>query len=471
MAGTTATPETPVSPQVIRQALEYLTEKYGAANTRIAMLVLASIFLDGWDLYAISFILPLISAEFHPSAALLGLLAAVSQGGAVIGAWLGGYFTDRYGRRSVFMVTMAIFFVLGLAQAFVTNMTQLMIIRFFLGFPLGADVANGFAYVLEYLPRGRRDQWANRWALAFAIGEFVTVGVTVVFLAAGLPHPLIWRLMLGLGAVPPIIIFLLRYNLPETAAWLIEHGRLVDAKAMCKRIYGDSLDMLPNVNVPAPRRTLAGYFREIRKHPVSWRGNLYGWVMIFVSNQEFATLGFYLPVLLTMLKVSGILGSDLWTAVTYLFAVLGSWIAPQLLPKIGQRKVSQYGFGMVLLAFLLAAWAIFTKHLIFLPIAAALLQFGHNFDNNNVVTIPAVVTPVAYRGVAAGFTYGIGKAALFLGIFVFPAVFAAIGSGYATLLIALAPIIGLVMATWVMPETFGFAQREGTLDEVTGVAP
>src|SRR5436305_15095170 len=64
---------------------------------------------------------------------MLGLAAAGTQGGAIIGALLGGWLADKLGRRIVFLSTMGMFVIFALAQALVPNMTWLVVIRLILG--------------------------------------------------------------------------------------------------------------------------------------------------------------------------------------------------------------------------------------------------------------------------------------------------------------------------------------------------
>ncbi len=128
------------------QATVRLLNKSGtASSTRGGWMMIATILIEAWDLYAISFLLVFISAEYHPTPAQLGLATAAVQGGALIGAMIGGVVADRLGRKRVFILTMVLFIVLALAQGFSQNIWDLIIIRFLIGIPLGSDIANGYA--------------------------------------------------------------------------------------------------------------------------------------------------------------------------------------------------------------------------------------------------------------------------------------------------------------------------------------
>jgi MFS family permease len=439
-------------------AVSYLTRNYNPKGHRIGWLMMASILVEAWDLYSIAFVLIFIRDIFHPSPALLGLAAAGTQGGALIGALLGGWLADKLGRRIIFLSTMGMFVIFALAQAFAPNMEWLVVIRFILGIPLGSDISSGYTYIMESMPRGDREVMGNRWQFMFAVGEVLTLAVIAIFIVVNLPPELIWRVTLGLGAVPAAIIFYLRHDLPETAVWLIRHGRFREAKQVTASMYGDSLSMLPDQDVEVPRPRPTAFLADIRKDPIRWRATLFGWIACFAQSAEFSTFAFYIPVLFVMVGVSGILGTNLVTLALYIIAAISGWIGPLITPKIGQRGLSIAGFAIVFVSLLVAAAALYTDHVYVLPFAAATMLWGHYWDAANVVTIPALVARPQYRGTATGFAYMFVKLPAFLGIFLFPVMFSAIGQANATLFTAIFPLAGLLAAIFILPEVYGYEE-------------
>jgi MFS family permease len=359
------------------RAVSYLISNYNPKGRWIGWLMMASIIVEAWDLYSIAFVLIFIRDTFHPTPALLGLAAAGTQGGAVIGALLGGWLADRLGRRIVFLSTMGMFVILALAQAFVPNLASLIIVRLILGIPLGSDISSGYTYIMESLPRGEREVMGNRWQFMFAVGQVLALTIVAIFIVADLPHDVIWRVTLGLGAVPAAIIFYLRHDLPETAIWLIRRGRFREAKRVTASMYGDRLDMLPDEDVQVARPSPTAFLADIRKDPIRWRATLFGWIACFAQSGEFSTFAFYLPVLFVMVGVSGVLGTTLVTLALYIIAAISGWIGPLITPRIGQRGLSIAGFAIVFLSLLVAAAALYTGHVAVLPFAAAAMLWGH----------------------------------------------------------------------------------------------
>ncbi|WP_216850830.1 MFS transporter [Acidisphaera sp. L21] len=437
-------------------AVRHLVTHYNPKGNRVGWLMMSSILVEAWDLYSIAFVLVFIRDQYHPDPLLLGLAAAGTQGGALVGALLGGWLSDKIGRRIMFLSTMIMFIVLALLQAFVTSVGWLVVVRFLLGVPLGSDISNGYTYIMESMPKGKREVMGNRWQFMFAVGEVATLAVIAVFIAANLDHEMIWRVTLGLGAVPALVILLMRHDLPETAVWLIRHGRFREAKATARKMYNDDLDMLPNEDIVVPKPRPSAFLADIRKDPIRWRATLYGWIACFCQGSEFSTFAFYLPVLFVMVGVSSLLGIDLVTMALYCVAAVAGWVGPLLTPKIGQRGISIAGFAIVLVSLIVAAGALYTGATIILPFAAAAMLWGHYWDASNCMTIPTVVAKPEYRGTASGFAYMFVKLPSFLAIFLFPSLFAAVGQATATLLVAIFPLIGLLSAIFILPEIYGY---------------
>lgn len=446
----------PQQQAMIQGAVRHLIQNYTPRGNKVGWLMMASILVEAWDLYSIAFVLIFIRDQYNPDPFMLGLAAAGTQGGAMIGALIGGWLSDKIGRRVMFLATMIMFIVLALAQAFVPGVTWLIVIRFLLGIPLGSDISTGYTYIMESMAKGDREVMGNRWQFMFAVGEVLTLAVIAIFLIANLNHEIVWRVTLGLGALPALIILIMRHDVPETAVWLVQQGRFREAKQVAQQMYDDRLDMLPDQDVTLPKARTSAFLADLRKDPTRWRATLYGWIACFAQASEFSTFAFYLPVLFAMVGVSSVLGNNLVTMALFSFAALSGWVGPLLTPKIGHRGIGIAGFAIVLVSLLIAAAALYTGHKYILPFAAAAMLWGHYWDASNCMTIPTMVAKPEYRGTASGFAYMFVKLPSFLAIFLFPSLFAAIGQANATLFVAIFPLIGLLSAIFILPEVYGY---------------
>ncbi len=442
---------------LIDRASRDLVARHSAGGRRAGWLMIASVLIEAWDLYAIAFVLVFLRELFHPSPAMLGLVGAATQAGSVVGGLGGGWLSDRIGRRLIFLLTMILFIALAIAQAFAPTMLALAAIRFLLGVPLGSDIANGYTYIMELMPAGEREVMGNRWQLMFAAGQVLALAAIALFLVAGVPHDLLWRVALALGALPAALLLFLRADLPETAIWLVRQGRFREAKQVGRTLYGDDLPMLPAHDVAPPRIRTADVLRHLRADRVRWRTTLFSWIGCFAQGAEFSTFAFYIPILLILVGVSGTLGTDLVSIALFSLAAVSAFVGPLILPRIGQRGLSIAGFSITLAGLLLAALALALGARLLLPLACAVMLWGHYWDAENVVTVASVVAGPAYRGLATGIAYLCVKIPSFLAIFLFPIVFSAVGEADATLMVAAFPLAGLLAAIFLLPELYGHA--------------
>ncbi|WP_260603626.1 MFS transporter, partial [Enterobacter hormaechei] len=106
----------------------------GRANARIVVgIALGGIFLDAYDLGALAFGIKDITREFNLTPAGTGMVASAITFGAIVGALLGGYLTDKIGRYRVFMADMVFFVVAAIACALAPNEYVLAGARFVMG--------------------------------------------------------------------------------------------------------------------------------------------------------------------------------------------------------------------------------------------------------------------------------------------------------------------------------------------------
>ena len=103
---------------------------------------------DGYILGAIVPALP-VFAQSHPISSLVsGLIGASALIGVFIGSLVFGWFTDKIGRRRMFVIDLALFVVLSLAQLAVTDAMMLLVLRILLGIAVGADYTIATTLVL-----------------------------------------------------------------------------------------------------------------------------------------------------------------------------------------------------------------------------------------------------------------------------------------------------------------------------------
>jgi MFS family permease len=406
-----------------------------------------------------------VKAEYNPSPAQLGLLTAAVQGGALLGALLGGYVADRLGRKRVFILTMVLFIILALAQGFSQGIWDLIIMRFLIGIPLGSDISNGYTYIMESMSKKSRELMGSRWQGMFGLGEVISILVITLLYMMDIDHGILWRVSLALGAVPAFILLLARLNLPETPSSLIQRGHFVKAKQVSKELFDDPLDMLPDHDVTIEKAKVSDFLKVIWADPIKRRASIFGWISNACQGAEFAAFGFYLPVILVTAGVgvsssNNITGTNLVTALIFSIATVAGFLAPWMIRKTGHRGVAMWGYGLAFFGLLLGAFALHMDIKWLIVVGAIILMWGHYWDASNGMTICSMVAPPRFKGTASGFGYVFVKAAAFFGAFVFPIMTASWGKVGATLAVSLLSLTGFLAAKFILPEVYGYVESE-----------
>jgi MFS family permease len=148
-----------------------------------------------------------------------------------------GQLTDRFGRKKLFMVTLALYLAADVGTAFTFAPWFFFVARFLTGAGIGGEYAAINSAIDELIParlRGRVDLVINGtyWAGA-AAGSAISL---VLLNTALLPENLGWRLAFGLGAVLGLGVLIVRRHVPESPRWLFIHGRQDDAEKIVRGI-------------------------------------------------------------------------------------------------------------------------------------------------------------------------------------------------------------------------------------------
>jgi len=166
----------------------------------------------------------------HLSATEIGSVASAYVIGAVVGALVFGWLTDRVGRKRMFFVTLAIYLVGVLLSAFSWSFASFAIFRLITGLGIGGEYSAINSAIDELMParlRGRIDLTING---SFWIGAALGSGMLSIILDTRLfAIDLGWRLGFGIGAALGIFVLFLRRWVPESPRWLLTHGHAEEA--------------------------------------------------------------------------------------------------------------------------------------------------------------------------------------------------------------------------------------------------
>jgi len=191
--------------------------------------------LFGYDTGVISGAILFIRQSFSLSPQLQEIVVSAVLVGAVIGAAAGGRLADRYGRRKLIILS-AVIFSIGAVGTSLTPLVSLLIAgRIVVGIAIGIASFIAPMYISELAPTRVRGSLVSVNQLAITVGIVVSYLVDYAFSALGA-----WRMMLGLAAVPSIVLGLAMWRLPSSPRWLVARGSTEEAKSVLGRIRSSS---------------------------------------------------------------------------------------------------------------------------------------------------------------------------------------------------------------------------------------
>ncbi|UFN49318.1 MFS transporter [Roseomonas sp. OT10] len=177
------------------------------------------------------------SPSLRLSESQVGLTASAYLLGAVLGALLFGWLTDRLGRKKLFTVTVLVYLLATIATGFSWDFWSFAFFRFLTGAGIGGEYAAVNSAIQELIPARRRgitDLSINGtfWAGA-AIGA---LGAVVLLDPRVIDPELGWRLAFAIGGALSAVVLFLRRWIPESPRWLMTHGRPEEAEAIVSSI-------------------------------------------------------------------------------------------------------------------------------------------------------------------------------------------------------------------------------------------
>jgi MFS family permease len=268
----------------------------------------------------------------------IGTAAALYVAGACTGALLFGQLTDRYGRKKLFMVTLALYIAATVATAFAFAPWYFFLCRFLTGMGIGGEYSAINSAIDELIParnRGQVDLGINgSYWVGSAIGSVAALGLldTAVFAS-----DVGWRLAFGIGAILGLGILLVRRNVPESPRWLFIHGREAEAERIVDEIEEEVREEI-GAPLPEPEKSIvvrqreAIPFREIARVAIQRypRRAILGLALFIGQAFLYNAVTFDLGTILG--KFFGVASGD----VPYFFVIfaLGNFLGPFLLGRL-----------------------------------------------------------------------------------------------------------------------------------------
>lgn len=405
--------------------------------------------LDAMDVGLISFIMAALAVHWGITPTESSWLASVGFIGMALGATFGGLLADKFGRRQIFALTLLVYGLATGASALATSLTLLIILRFFIGLGLGAELPVASTLISEFAPlkvRGRlvvllEAFWAVGWILAAVIGTFV-VGAS----QSG------WRWALALGMVPAAYALVVRLKLPESVRFLETQGRHEEAEKVVASFEAEVDDADIDRSTPAPT-----YSEEDITATSIWSQSLRGrtlalWTIWFCVNLSYYGAFIWIPSLLVADGFS-LVKSFSFTLIITLAQLPGYAAAAWLIEVWGRRStLATFLVGSALSAGLYG----FAGSEAMIILAGCLLSFFNLGAWGALYAIGPELYPTALRGRGTGAAAGFGRLASILAPLIVPPLIATAGAGWLFVLFAAAFAIA-ALAALSLPELKGTA--------------
>jgi MFS transporter, SP family, arabinose:H+ symporter len=363
---------------------------------RIASTVALGGFLVGFDATVISGAVPFIRAYFGlggtAGSLKLGWAVSCLGWGAMAGNLAAGTLSDRFGRRSVLLLTAVLFLASSLTAAFSTRFAVFVAARICGGLGVGAAILTAPVYIAEIAPARSRGSLVSLNQLMIVIGISISFFSNYFLLSLGADS---WRWMLGVQTVPAALYFLLLILVPESPRWLLGKGREERALAALAAVHSpaDSRRELEIIKAHlvdksrrfGPRELLTGRLKRVMIFGLG--------IAFFQQATGINAIFYYLPTIFA--SSGGELSTSFAQSVLVGLVNVGmTFVAIWLIDRLGRKPLLGIGLTGMTVSLLTICWA-------FHPAAHASLAGGATVSHANVVLI-AIIAYVASFAISLG---------------------------------------------------------------------
>src|ERR1700678_1894175 len=412
-------------------------------------------FLFGFDTVVISGAEKTIQALWQLSPGWHGVVMGSALYGTVLGALIGGWPTDHFGRRATLLWIGVLYFVGALLSGLASNVYLFIFARFIGGLGIGISTVVAPMYISEIAP----PQYRGRLAGMFQFN--IVFGILIAFvsnaLLAGIGENA-WRWMLGVAAFPSLLYALFCLGLPESPRWLL--SRKGDREA--------ALQVLQRIEPSVSKAEIAAEADAIMAASTEQVSSGHFWtrrlqkpivlaILIALFNQlsGINAILYFAPRIfeLTGLGAKAALLQSIGIGVTNLvFTFVGLW----LIDRLGRRTLLYIGSFGYIASLGMVAWGFFTQHFSVVPVCIFAFVAAHAIGQGAVIWVfISEIFPNRHR--AEGQSLGSSTHWIFAALLTtfFPKMVSAFPPGYIFLFFCVMMVLQLFWVKLMVPETKG----------------
>ena len=419
-------------------------------------------FLFGFDTVVISGAEQTIQKLWGLSAAWHGLVMGSALYGTVLGSLIGGWPTDRFGRKRTLLSIGALYVISAVGCAFANDVALFVAARFLGGLGIGISTVVSPLYISEIAPPRYRGRLAGMFQFNIVFGIVIAFASNAILAKIGGEQA--WRWMLGVAAIPSLIYAVMCFGLPESPRWLIgRKNDLAAGLAVLKLIEPEKSDAQLSAHADeilsasrSEKSAAAGFWSLRLRVPI-----LLAFLIAFFNQMSgINAILYFAPRIFEMTGLgekAAMLQSVGIGVTNLLFTFVGLW----LIDRLGRRTLLFIGSVGYILSLGLTAWAFFTEHFSIVPACIFAFIAAHAIGQGTVIWVfIAEIFPNRHRaeGQALGsFTHWFFAALLTT---FFPKVVESFAPGYVFVFFCGMMVLQLVWVKFMVPETKGVPLEE-----------
>jgi sugar porter (SP) family MFS transporter len=345
-------------------------------------------FLFGFDTVVISGAEETIQKLWGLSDVLHGIVIGSALYGTVLGSLIGGWPTDKIGRKRTLLMIGVLYVISAIGCAFAGSVIPFFIARFIGGIGIGISTVVSPLYISEIAPPRYRGRLAGMFQFNIVFGILIAFASNKIIATIGGAQA--WRWMLGIAALPSAIYLLMCLGLPESPRWLI--GRKNDRAAglaVLKLIEPEKSDAELSAHAneifsaaTSEKTAAAGFWTRRLRIPMM----LAFLVAFFNQLSGINAILYFAPRIFqwTGLGANAALLQSVGIGVTnLLFTFAGLW----LIDRIGRRTLLFIGSFGYIFSLGLTAWAFFSHHFSIVPACIFGFIAAHAIGQGTVIWV------------------------------------------------------------------------------------
>jgi sugar porter (SP) family MFS transporter len=419
-------------------------------------------FIFGFDTVVISGAEQTIQKLWGLSAGMHGLAMGSALYGTVIGSLIGGWPTDKFGRKPTLLFIGVLYILSAVGCGFADGVGMFIAARIIGGIGIGISTVVAPLYISEIAPPAYRGRLAGLFQFNIVFGIVVAFASNAIIARIGGDDA--WRWMLGIAAVPSVIYALMCFGLPESPRWLLSRKRdRAAGLAVLKLIEPDFSDAKLATQADEII-TAANEEQHVASGFWSWRLRvpiLLAFLVAFFNQLSGINAVLYFAPRIFEMTGLGEKAALLQSVGIGITILVFTFVGLGLIDRLGRRTLLYIGSYGYIASLGLTAWAFFTQHYSIVPACIFAFVAAHAVGQGTVIwVLISEIFPNRHR--AEGQALGSATHWVFAALIttLFPIFVAGFAPGYIFSFFAFMMVLQLVWVKTMVPETKGISLED-----------